>query len=76
MRSLIRDYQGKSYGLENGYVGFMHGQFMLEKEQGKVYFIIIENWRSYDKGRDETRTERYKFLWQGGELKLIDADIS
>ena len=59
MRRLIRDWSQADYDLEEGYVGFMYGTIMIEKEGEKIYFIIID------------KEAAYKFLWDEDVIKLV-----
>jgi len=65
LRRLIRDSEKETYDLEEGYVGFMNGSLILEKDKQQVLFSILE--------RSEAHPSpwAYKFLWNKNGIQLI-----
>ncbi len=80
LRKLLRSEEKASYDLEEGYVGMMHGDILIEKENGKVYFSLVEAsgqwWASFSNPGDDTRREEHhpaahKYLWDKGTVRHI-----
>ncbi len=65
LRKQIRDADKETYDLEEGYVGFMNGDMLINRENGKTFFTII------NQGQDHPSAWAYKFLWDKNIIKLI-----
>ena len=79
MRKLIRDSENASYDLEDGYVGYMHGNIVIETVEGVIYFTLTQITRNYDVDDFEKSfqpQESWKFLWDENGLKLITSQVN
>jgi hypothetical protein len=79
MRRLIRETEQATYDLEDGYTGFMNGGIDIESDDGKMYFTMHQTTRDYgidDYEKSFQPPQYWKFLWDQGGIKLIDAKVN
>lgn len=76
MRKAMRDAEGATYDLGEGYVGHAFGDIVIEKTGGKIYFTILEGraqrgWEDLNSFNVSDRPTAYEFLWRGSNLSLL-----
>jgi hypothetical protein len=81
LRAFLREAQHASYNLEEGFVGISHGDMIVEKEDGKIYFSLVEShgtWLYCPPGKNarcrwvrENYPQVHKFLWEKDKILLV-----